>query len=79
QDILSDGSHIEGCHKAWNALQRAQLSSIVTLTALSHGFVHHRNVQITFQCAEKTLFIGLTAGSHHAGLIGAITMLYNQL
>lgn len=79
--MQSDGSRIEGCHKAWNALQRAQPSGVIMLTALSHDFVHRRNIQIAHQHdnSEKTPFVGLTAGSHHTGLVYAVAVLHNQL
>ena len=49
------------------------------LTTLSHNFVHHWNIHIDFQRHEKTPFIASTAGSHHIGMIDAITKLYNRL
>ena len=49
------------------------------LTTLSHNFVHHWNIHIGFQRHEKTPFIASTAGSHHIGMIDAITKLYNRL
>ena len=79
QDIMSDGSRIEGCHKAWNMLQKLQPSGIVMLTTLSHDFIHRQNIHIGFQCHEKTPFIASMAGSHHTGIIDAIAKLYNRL
>ncbi|KAG2045391.1 hypothetical protein BDR06DRAFT_900708, partial [Suillus hirtellus] len=39
QDIWSDGSCVEGTHKGWNSLQRAQPSGIMMLSVLGHDFV----------------------------------------
>ncbi|KAI6009042.1 Septin-domain-containing protein [Pisolithus marmoratus] len=77
QDILSDGSRIEGCHKAWNLLQRAQPSGLVMLTALSHDFVLQRNVRIASESANVDPFILSTHGSHHLHLSSAIAECYN--
>ncbi|KAI5997494.1 hypothetical protein EDD15DRAFT_2573122 [Pisolithus albus] len=80
QDVLSDGSHIEGCHKAWNALQHAQPSRLVMLTALSHDFVLRRNLRIAFERAKLSPSAALSAhGSHHLRLSSAIANLFNQL
>lgn len=49
------------------------------LAALSHDFVHRRNVWIASNYSEKTPFIALTAGSHHTNLTDAITKLYYWL
>ena len=49
------------------------------LSALSHDFVHCRNIQITSHCSKKTPFMALTAGSYHTNLSNAIAKLYNQL
>ena len=76
---MFDGSRIEGCHKAWNMLQKSQPSGIVMLTALSHDFIHLRNIRIGFQHHEKTPFIASMAGSHHTGMIDVIAKLYNRL
>ncbi|KAI5980893.1 hypothetical protein EDD15DRAFT_2183076, partial [Pisolithus albus] len=80
QDVLSDGSRIEGCHKAWNALQHAQPSGLVMLTALSHDFVLRRNLRIAFERAKSSPSAALSAhGSHHLRLSSAIADLFNQL
>ncbi|KAL6306293.1 hypothetical protein BKA93DRAFT_816419 [Sparassis latifolia] len=44
QDVLSDGSRIEGTHKGWNGLQRSFVSSIEVLTALRHDYILRRNL-----------------------------------
>ena len=93
QDIFSDGSRIEASHKGWNSLQNAQPSGITVLTALGHDFVLRRNICVTFanhashgesrpaleSSNSEALFLTLTSGSHHVGLIAAIATLHNQI
>jgi hypothetical protein len=43
EDIPSDGSRIEGSHKAWNGIQRSFSSGLVMFRALGHDFVLRRN------------------------------------
>ncbi|TFY80628.1 hypothetical protein EWM64_g3383, partial [Hericium alpestre] len=43
EDIVSDGSCIEGWHKGWNSLMQANPSGIVVFVALGHDHVHHCN------------------------------------
>src|SRR5258707_13202361 len=71
QDIASDGSRIEGSHKGWNSLQRAQPSGIEMYVALAHDFVLRRNIRV-FLLHEKTrkqlsstdLLVSFSSGSH---------------
>ncbi|KAI5985836.1 hypothetical protein EDD15DRAFT_2167798, partial [Pisolithus albus] len=80
QDVLSDRSHIEGCHKAWNALQHAQPSRLMMLTVLSHNFVLCHNLHIASEKAKSSPSAALSAhGSHHLHLSSAIADLFNQL
>lgn len=85
QDILSDGSHIEGSHKGWNSLQRAQPSGITILVALGHDFVLRRNIRVGYSSITNSLtqptgtFLTSTHGSHHVGLIAAIATLHNNI
>jgi hypothetical protein len=87
QDILSDGSRIEGSHKGWNSLQRTQPSGITILVALGHDFVLRRNVRIGYggitrnsmQPDGTSTFLTSTHGSHHVGLVAAIATLHNEI
>ncbi|KAG2091336.1 uncharacterized protein F5147DRAFT_643230 [Suillus discolor] len=79
QDIRSDGSRIEGTHKGWNSLQRAQPSEIVMLSALGHDFVLHRNIRVASSRRQMTPFVKFTHGSHHIQLSNHIARLYNGL
>ena len=49
------------------------------LAALSHDFVHRRNIRIASNHPEKTPFVTSTAGSHHTNLTDAVARLYNWL
>ena len=86
QDIASDGSWIEGSHKGWNSLQRAQPSGIEMYSALAHDFVLCRNIQV-FLSHKKTrkqpsstdLLVSLFSESHHISLLGHLAMCFNSL
>jgi len=79
QGIRSDGSRIEGSHKGWNSLQRAQPSGVAMLTALAHDFVLRRNVRVAFSRSVVTPFIEFTHGSHHLRLCDYVARLHNTL
>ena len=87
QDIPSDGSRIEGSHKGWNSLQRAQPSGITVLVALGHDFVLRHNIRVGYSSiansstpdSEGTTFLTSTHGSHHVGLVAAIATLHNNI
>ena len=85
QDILSDGSRIEGSHKGWNSLQRAQPSGITVLVALGHDFVLRRNIRVGYSSITNSstqptgTFLTSTHGSHHVGLVAAIATLHNNI
>jgi hypothetical protein len=87
QDILSNGSHIEGSNKGWNSLQCTQPSGITILVALGHDFVLHCNIHIGYGSITRnsiqpdgtSTFLTSTHGSHHAGLVAAITTLHNEI
>ncbi|KAG1841954.1 hypothetical protein F4604DRAFT_1597732 [Suillus subluteus] len=79
QGIRSDGSRIEGSHKGWNSLQRAQPSGVAMLTALAHDFVLRHNVQVAFSRSVVTPFIEFTHGSHHLQLCDCVARLHNTL
>ncbi|KAG2106101.1 hypothetical protein BD769DRAFT_1366791 [Suillus cothurnatus] len=79
QGIRSDGSRIEGSHKGWNSLQRAQPSGVAMLTALAHNFVLRRNVRVAFSRSVVTPFIEFTHGSHHLRLCDYVARLHNTL
>lgn len=66
--IRADGSRIEGSHKGWNFLRRAQPSGVTMLNALGHDFVLRRNVRVAFSRSDMTPFIKFTRGSHHLQL-----------
>ncbi|KAG1720846.1 hypothetical protein EDB19DRAFT_1917696 [Suillus lakei] len=77
--LRSDGSRVEGMHKGWNSLQHTQPSGIVMLSALSHDFVLHRNIRVTFSRRQMMPFVKFTHGSHHIQLSNHIAELYNGL
>ncbi|KAG1774920.1 hypothetical protein EV702DRAFT_1180542 [Suillus placidus] len=79
QDIRSDGSRVEGMHKGWNLLQRAQPSGIVMLSALGHNFILHRNIRVASSRRQMTPFVKFTHGSHHILLSNHVAKLYNGL
>ncbi|KAG2120419.1 uncharacterized protein F5147DRAFT_563009 [Suillus discolor] len=79
QDIQSDGSHVEGTHKGWNSLQRAQPSGIVMLSALGHDFVLRQNIRVASSRHQMTPFVKFTHSSHHIQLSNHIARLYNGL
>ncbi|KAG1764260.1 hypothetical protein EV702DRAFT_1014433 [Suillus placidus] len=79
QHLRSDGSRVEGTHKGWNSLQRAQPSGIVMLSALGHDFVLRRNIRVAFSRRQMTPFVKFTHGSHHIQLSNHVAKLYNGL
>ncbi|KAG1777240.1 hypothetical protein EV702DRAFT_1005393 [Suillus placidus] len=79
QHLRSDGSRVEGTHKGWNSLQRAQPSGIVMLSALGHDFVLRRNIRVAFSRRQMMPFVKFTHGSHHIQLSNHVTKLYNGL
>ncbi|KAF7794597.1 hypothetical protein EIP86_005733 [Pleurotus ostreatoroseus] len=83
QDIAADGSRIEGSHKTWNSLQRAQPSGLEMVLALGADLVLRRNIRVRFGSRYKqspaTGFVASTHGCHHVRLCNAINQLFNQL
>ncbi|KAH9939540.1 hypothetical protein B0H21DRAFT_698307, partial [Amylocystis lapponica] len=81
QDIRSDGSRIEGTHKGWNGLQRAQASGLSVMTALCHDYVLRRNIRVAFRdnTPDPNPFLLSTHGSHHIRLVDSVAKLWNQL
>ncbi|KAG2738225.1 hypothetical protein P692DRAFT_201842822 [Suillus brevipes Sb2] len=79
QGIRADGSRIEGSHKGWNSLQRAQPSGVRMLAALGHDFVLRRNVRVAFSRPDLTPFLKFANGSHHLRLCNYIARLHNTL
>ncbi|KAF9078661.1 hypothetical protein BDP27DRAFT_1412611 [Rhodocollybia butyracea] len=85
-DIRSDGSRIEGTHKGWNSLQRAQPSGLVMMTALGSDFVLRRNLRTAwsrrgnsdFRPLTRT-FVDETYGSHHIRLVNQYIQSFNAL
>lgn len=82
QDVRSDGSRIEGSHKGWNSLQRAQPSGIAVFVALGHDHVLRRNMRIATannKSSPFTSFDTSTYGSHHTRLVNHTSKLWNKL
>lgn len=82
QDIRSDGSRVEGSHKGWNSLQRAQPSGLVVFIALGHGHVLRRNILIVTAGDKSSPFNSFdtsTFGSHHIRLVNYTAKLWNRL
>lgn len=78
-DVRSDGSRIEGTHKAWNGLQRSYASGLEMLTMLSHDFVLRRNHRIDFESDSPTPFAVSTHGSHHLRLVNELARIWNSI
>lgn len=79
EDIVTDGSCIEGMHKGWNALQRTHPSGVEVLMALMADHVLRHNIRVDHANATPYLFTTSTFGSHHIALIDACTQLWNKL
>jgi hypothetical protein len=82
QDIRTDGSRIEGSHKGWNSLQRAQPSGIVVYVHLGHDHVLRRNIRIATSRSKSSPFKSFEAstfGSHHIRLVNFTSKLWNKL
>lgn len=86
QDIRTDGSRIEGSHKHWNSIQRAQPSGIEVYHGLCHDTVHRRNLRIGISAIEKGEtsvqegeFLTSTYGSHHTRLVSYVAERFNAL
>ncbi|KAF9004963.1 hypothetical protein BDZ89DRAFT_1169035 [Hymenopellis radicata] len=78
-DVLSDGSRIEGSHKGWNSIQRSFSTGIENFLALSHDFVLRRNIRVIQKHGDGSRFGLSTNGCHHVGLVDAINRLFNEL
>lgn len=78
-DVKSDGSRIEGTHKAWNSLNRAFSSGLMMMVSMGHDFVLRRNVRLAFNGPSPSPFIASTFGSHHIGLVDNNARLWNHL
>jgi len=76
-NICSDGSCIESSNKGWNNIQQVQASGLMMFVAMSFGFVHCRNVQITWEKLQQKGFISSTFRSHHIGLFNHVAILWN--
>jgi hypothetical protein len=80
-----DGSRIEGSHKAWNSLQRAQPSGIEVYSGLAHDFFLRRNIRIASSRLKNkrevncSAFISSTYSSHHVRLVNHTAELFNSL
>ncbi|KAL6305557.1 hypothetical protein BKA93DRAFT_824944 [Sparassis latifolia] len=81
QDVVSDGSWIEGSHKGWNNLQRSHASSLEVLTALGHDHVLQRNIRVVFNAGHDSIdkFLASTHGLHHIHLVDGIARLWNSM
>ncbi|KAI0684783.1 hypothetical protein BC835DRAFT_1292151, partial [Cytidiella melzeri] len=80
-DVRSDGSRIEGSHKGWNSLQRANPSGYEVIIALAGDHVLRRNICIIINLKEfsPSSFITSTFGCHHLALVDHIARLWNTL
>ncbi|KAI0344801.1 hypothetical protein BDW22DRAFT_1326630 [Trametopsis cervina] len=80
-DVRSDGSRIEGSHKGWNSLQRANPSGYEGILNLAGDHVLRRNVRVRFKSKEfaPTPFLASTFGSHHISLVDHNAHLWNSL
>lgn len=81
-DIKSDGSRIEGCHKQWNSLQRTFSCGLENLVALGHDHTLRTNIRIAFnkeRIRSKRPFLASTFGSHHIGLINYVAKKWNLI
>ncbi|KAI0673878.1 hypothetical protein C8Q78DRAFT_1186282 [Trametes maxima] len=78
-DVSSDGSQIEGSHRAWNGLQRSHASGLEMLTHLSHDHVLRRNHRIDMDSRAPMPFAITTYGSHHIRLVDHTAKLWNKL
>ncbi|KAI0683176.1 hypothetical protein BC835DRAFT_1311202 [Cytidiella melzeri] len=80
-DVRSDGSRIEGSHKGWNSLQRANPSGYEVIIALAGNHVLRRNIRIIINSKEfsPSSFITSTFGCHHLALVDHIARLWNTL
>ncbi|EIW51483.1 uncharacterized protein TRAVEDRAFT_137340 [Trametes versicolor FP-101664 SS1] len=78
-DVRSDGSRVEGTHKAWNSLQRSFASGLEMLTVLSHDLVLRRNHRVDLDSGSPTAFALSTYGSHHIRLVDRIAYLWNTI
>ncbi|KAI0365886.1 hypothetical protein BV20DRAFT_953305, partial [Pilatotrama ljubarskyi] len=78
-DVPSDGSRIEGSHKAWNGLQRSFASGLIMLTMLSHDHVLRRNHRADMDSGSLTIFVSFTHGSHHIRLVDKGAQVWNDL
>ncbi|KAH9001813.1 hypothetical protein EDB86DRAFT_2827581 [Lactarius hatsudake] len=82
EDICSNGSRIEGSHKGWNSLQRAQPSGLAVFVALSHDHILRRNICIATANNKSSPFSSFNAstfGSHHTRLANYTAKFWNWL
>lgn len=78
-DVRSDGSRVEGTHKAWNSLQRSFASGLEMLTVLSHDLILRRNHRVDIDSSSPTAFALSTYGSHHIRLVDHIARLWGTI
>ncbi|EGO22399.1 hypothetical protein SERLADRAFT_451253 [Serpula lacrymans var. lacrymans S7.9] len=79
QDIRSDGSRIEGSHKAWNGIMRSFASGLEMFLALGFDFVIRRNIRIRFRSQKPSKFLSSIHGTHHIRLANHIANSWNSL
>ncbi|KAI0682549.1 hypothetical protein BC835DRAFT_1311466 [Cytidiella melzeri] len=78
-DIRSDGSRIEGSHKGWNSLQRANPSGYQTILYLASDHVLRRNIRVILGSKEfrASVFVDSSFGCHHLALVDHIARSWN--
>ncbi|KAI0694289.1 hypothetical protein BC835DRAFT_1274738, partial [Cytidiella melzeri] len=78
-DVRSDGSRIEGSHKGWNPLQRANPSGYQAILFLAGDHVQRRNISVISNSKEfsPSLFIASSHGCHHLALVNFIAHRWN--
>jgi hypothetical protein len=80
-DILSDGSRIEGSHKGWNSIQRSFTSGLGMINSQGHDHVLRRNTRAAMKVDsddEMVRFAKSGYGSHHLSLVDAFAKRWNN-
>lgn len=81
-DIKSDGSRIESCHKHWNSLQRSFSCGLENFVALGHNHVLRTNIRVGYSKTDQRAarpFLASTFGSHHIDLVNNVAKTWNKL
>lgn len=80
-DIRSDGSRIEGLHKAMGLLMKSHSCGLENMLALMHDFVLRRNIRIAINLPREhqSDFVVSTHGSHHIALVDFVARQWNRL